>query len=253
MKPTPSARNVSLSPRLGSYSLAATASLIGTGAQAAIVTGSTPLTINTSSPSADFAFGIAGLEAFQFNFVETNSFVGSSEPVVFNNLDIFAKQAGAQWIGGTSVGTGVSGTVFGVHRLAAGAPVTVDNPEWNGWPKASAQGADPEVLYGNLAFFNPSATASQQGQFLGQSGFLGVRFQWNGNTHYGWIEADGNATATVLTISQWAYNDIPGEGILAGQPTAVPEPASWPVGLGLLALGAAGVTQYRRQRSCAKS
>jgi len=84
----------------------------------------------------------------------------------------------------------------------------------------------------------PSSTASS-GDFLGQSGkYLGVEFQIDGETHYGWVQIDVNATATQATINAYGYQDV------AGTPALTPEPGS----LALLALGAAGIAARRRRK-----
>ena len=56
--------------------------------------------------------------------------------------------------------------------------------------------------------------------------FVGVEFQIDGSEHYGWIGVETWWLAGVNggTITDWAYNTVPGEMILAGQ---VPEPSTW--------------------------
>lgn len=67
-------------------------------------------------------------------------------------------------------------------------------------------------------------------EWVGQTAYVGVQFQNNGNTHYGWIgirfEADGN----MFTFEEWAYNEAPGEPIRAGYKKSNQTPyLSWPV------------------------
>jgi len=81
------------------------------------------------------------------------------------------------------------------------------------------------------------------GNFNGTSGYMGVQFQLNGNTHYGYVGYQsppgqprmGNVFAIV-------WEDQPNTGVLAG---GIPEPSS----LALLAAGAAGLSAYRRRKS----
>ena len=100
--------------------------------------------------------------------------------------------------------------------------------------------------------------SSTTGSFVdSQTGFVGVSFKKNGNTHYGWIKihvtndlaVDSNNTIirgdSDITALGWAYQDIPNRPILAGD--TIPEPSSG--GLALLAAGAAGIAQLRRKRS----
>lgn len=77
------------------------------------------------------------------------------------------------------------------------------------------------------------------------SGYVGVSILVGGNTHYGWIQlanlteiSDGNGNNGVVV--DWAYNDVAGASIEAGQ---VPEPGS----LALLALGAVGMMTRRKK------
>ena len=53
---------------------------------------------------------------------------------------------------------------------------------------------------------------------------VGVRFNFNGSTHYGWIAFEANLNKTnSATITGWAYETIPGKPIAAGDTNAVPE------------------------------
>jgi len=76
--------------------------------------------------------------------------------------------------------------------------------------------------------------------------FLGISFQNNGQTVYGWVQiAVGPNTGPMpraLTLLNAAYESSGGP-ILAG---AVPEPST---SVGLLALGAAGLAWHRRARA----
>lgn len=63
------------------------------------------------------------------------------------------------------------------------------------------------------------------GRFAGQHAYMGVEFDIEGATHYGWIDllvASGNPYAEIYG---WGYETEPGVGILAGA-EAVPEPAT---------------------------
>jgi hypothetical protein len=78
------------------------------------------------------------------------------------------------------------------------------------------------------------------------SGYLGVRFTVSGQEYLGWAELT-NVSPYGLTLNGYAYNDVPGEPILAGQTSVTPEPSS----LALFAAGAAGLLALRRRRSAA--
>lgn len=53
------------------------------------------------------------------------------------------------------------------------------------------------------------------GKFLGKRGYLGVRFQISGNTHYGWIQFIADEDAKNARILDWAYEDQPDTPIQA--------------------------------------
>jgi hypothetical protein len=78
----------------------------------------------------------------------------------------------------------------------------------------------------------------------GTRGFLGLRIQLNGNTHYGWADISLNkngADSYNHTLYAYAYDDAPGQPIVAG---AIPEPST----AALLVAGAAGAACVRRRR-----
>ena len=75
---------------------------------------------------------------------------------------------------------------------------------------------------------------------------VGFRLFISGSDHYGW--ANITLVTNGILINNWAYESIAGASIMAG---VVPEPANSAVGLGLLALGAAGVSAYKRKKKLA--
>jgi hypothetical protein len=83
----------------------------------------------------------------------------------------------------------------------------------------------------NVGFFPTDGTVK----------YAGIQFTVGSNTFYGWVgialqdPASSNSTGT---ITDFAYESTPGQGIAAG---AVPEPT----GLALLALGAAGLLRRK--------
>lgn len=73
------------------------------------------------------------------------------------------------------------------------------------------------------------------------------------STYYGWINYSLSRSGNVFafTINGWAYNNVSGQGIIAGQNTAAGSNAVPGMGgLAALAFGAAGV-RSRRQRTVA--
>ncbi|HAV61044.1 MAG TPA: hypothetical protein DCY13_01605 [Verrucomicrobiales bacterium] len=92
------------------------------------------------------------------------------------------------------------------------------------------------------ASFHGCVTTGCVGQFHNITAYWGVRFDIDGNDHYGWVRvATPGGIRNGGTILDWAYNSVPGQPILAGQ---VPEPATWALLLG----GGAMLHLYRRRR-----
>jgi len=91
---------------------------------------------------------------------------------------------------------------------------------------------------------------------------LGLMFVINGETHYGWarLNVKVQKTAIIATLSGYAYETIPNKSIVAGKETGTDDanleqsdsatltaPISQPASLGLLAMGAHGLSIWRRE------
>lgn len=79
--------------------------------------------------------------------------------------------------------------------------------------------------YGNFtngeAFLDGSNNGyGNYGNFKGQAGFVGCRFDIGGNQHYGWIEAEVNNDVSEFTIKGYAYEETPNAAIIAGDTTS---------------------------------
>ena len=86
------------------------------------------------------------------------------------------------------------------------------------------------------------------GNFDGATGYIGVRFLINGNTHYGWIQYRGDLLSASGTIIDWAYEDFPDTPIRAGQkqspgsPTTIPALNQWGIIVLILLLAGCGAS-----------
>jgi len=99
--------------------------------------------------------------------------------------------------------------------------------------------------------------------------YLGIKFEINGETHYGWarlsvlVQLPLTVTAT---LTGYAYETVPNKPIVAGQTKEAEEtdgsirepeavlsaPIAKPAALGLLAAGAPALSIWRRERQAAQ-
>ena len=214
--------------RLLLYSVAAGAVLLGAGgARADVIPVITNVTLDTDGDVFNVEF--EGSTKFTIEFAAvSNTYTsdGSTYTSYGYWVDVVAQTAGASWRGGSGYG------VFGPSALDYGDPVK-DGPTANWARRTSATG--------NMAYYYTYYSGGS-GNFFGRTNkFLGLRFIIGGHTNYGWVEiAEVPDDVSFVTIAGYAYETAPDTEILAG---LVPEPNA----LGLLALGAAGVTAMRRR------
>jgi hypothetical protein len=120
--------------------------------------------------------------------------------------------------------------------------------------KAQMAGGFCETQVSASTVFGPFANTTQR--------YLGLKFKVNGKLHYGWARfasvkavACNGGPAVSATLTGYAYETIPGKPIIAGatkgpddaEPAAsLNPPTSEPATLGALAMGAPGLSIWRR-------
>ncbi len=154
-------------------------------------------------------------------------------------------------------------SAMGADRLPGGALVDATSPTWFG-PIAATFGNAPRLAYryvysytlsyaygyrttsGDFSTTDSSFTSTAYGSSWyawapDRRGFLGLRLSnGSGDWFYAWVDVEADMDEQELIIHGWGLEKTPNAGIEAG---ALPSPGA--VGLGLLAMGAAGI---RRQR-----
>ncbi len=90
--------------------------------------------------------------------------------------------------------------------------ITIENKPANGsaWSESMMKG----FVYG---VSKTATTEERMGLWIGKiDKYLGIQFKIAGKTHYGWIRLSHQPGADAITVSDYAYNTLPEQGILAG-------------------------------------
>jgi hypothetical protein len=234
----PSRLSESVHHQLNSYALAASVAGVGIlalaqPAEARIIY--TPAHIKLA-PNHDFLLDLNhdGIKDFELD----NNAVGS-----YASLDIHALQTGnapAQANTGCNPGAGVAALQAGV-LIGKG-----------------------QVFYPLLyCMAQKLATEGSFGSWPGvRNRYLGLQFVIKGKKHFAWARLSVSYAPYVATLTGYAYETIPGKAIIAGKtkgtddstaeqpnPASLSAPTPEPSTLGLLALGAPGLSIWRREES----
>jgi PEP-CTERM motif len=210
----------------GAYAAAAGAALaMSTNASASIITSTLDLTVSVTPGPDSAAFSVGGameVLALHHKTLSVQSQTGVALVGPGGGL------AHLELVGYASSGRFLAQRyVAGQAVLAAG---TVSNHGTLHYKVLAAGGPEGGDFY-------PGAT----------NGFMGFE---NGAGDLGWLHLqvtiDGRGYPTQLELISFAYNDVAGAPIDAGQTTETPEPGA--AALGLLALGAAGILAVRNRR-----
>jgi hypothetical protein len=227
--------HLSCTQTLARASTLAAVATAASAVQGAVIVFNTPITSNNINAGATGwnIDGIGGVEANIVNVVSFFSYTSTAFTLRYKNI--------------ASAGAGFKVVVHGGSKLKGLAANALIN---------ASRAFSPNV---GGVFFSDSYRG-MIGEFgnavsfiSGASSFMGFQFKPGSTVLYGWA----NVTLTrggnfgTFTINSWAYDDT-GASILTGQTVAaVPEPASYAVGLGALALGAAALRRRRQARAIA--
>ena len=153
-----------------------------------------------------------------------NSAQASFRLASYNNFPYIAGPANSAFAAFVAPGSVGSNDVYPTLLIASDNIGSANN--------FAADNTGPQ--YGNYAYLSAN--------FTNQRGFVGLRFEFNGNQHYGWADVTHLGAGSGTTLHAFGYNDTPD-----APSHPVPEPSS----LLLLAAGAAGLAGFRRRKTVA--
>ena len=221
-------------------------SLLSFGADAGIIYNNTsPLAINFNH-----ALGIGNAITWSVDGTNATFKLWNSFSTGGTNSFLNLKSDGGLLGRGIVKTTGQSDN-WGFVKLPAGFVVGPTLAAGYDLPAGGSQGYRT-LLRRTVASSGISIEANAQNFTSGIPGFFGFRFTDAGltNQFYGWAELNlDTASPGTATINRWAYNDVAGQSIKAGdtgQSSAVPEPGT--LSLTLLGLGAGGVRAWRKRK-----
>jgi hypothetical protein len=131
-----------------------------------------------------------------------------------------------------------SGGVYGYSILQVSQPATnavLGNMFQNAYPFPTALNAGDSIRPGATDWRDASVNSGDQylavvtpqpgptyGNWVGISDkYIGVRFAAGSQTHYGWARLSVSADGGTITLKEYAYNTVAGQGIVAGQTNTV--------------------------------
>lgn len=78
-----------------------------------------------------------------------------------------------------------------------------------------------------------------------ENGYMGLEFEADGQTYYGWARITADYDDIYVVIHEWAYESTPGISIAAGATGVIPEQAT----VTLICIGGFGLVICRRRRT----
>ena len=159
--------------------------------------------------------GSTDISLFAFTYMISGYTSGGAHGTSFLN-DVFAIPAGGNYVAGV------------VGAYGYGYPYALDSGAGIADQDFLSFSADPRG-YGYLSMaysrYNVISGVSAQlfysGYWLGgqTDKFLGVKFDIDGDFHYGWVRVDVGDDNHSFTVKDWAYDDVADADIEAGQTT----------------------------------
>jgi hypothetical protein len=120
--------------------------------------------------------------------------------------------------------------------------------------KRGEQFGKSRVLLGGVRTDSPSYTTWYGPWLNGGKGvkhrYLGLKFKIEGRVHFGWARMEVTTTYKGFTtiLTGYAYETIPGKGIIAGKTKGPDVTTVYPASLGHLAAGASAIPTWRSGR-----
>ncbi|MGL4599068.1 MAG: T9SS type A sorting domain-containing protein [Bacteroidia bacterium] len=197
-----------LQHKLRAYTAAAgsIAAFVGTADAQIIYTDITPDAVLTGN-NAVYDLDMDNNNTTEMSFFTYSYFDSLQNPLVYLvGMTLYPPNTNA------TLGALYQGSYPFPYALANGAPIIAADTNWR---DATVNGGDQYVA---ASIYNQS-----YGYFMGQNDrYMGVRFNINNQLHYGWVRLSCNATASILTIKDYAYNSQVGAPINAGDmPNAI--------------------------------
>jgi hypothetical protein len=246
---TPVSLSESIHDQLNSYVLAATAAGVGMlalaqPAQGKIIYTSTHKTIRVHQ-RYNLDLNHDGVSDFTIQLKTTHT-RGTS---FFSTLELLPRKNNAVAGGYLSTGCGARPSAFALSR----GVLVGSKQQFHGKPAVMAFAG---TIDGISAYCGPWLNVKNR--------YLGLKFIIRGKTHFGWARLSvisTNISITSATLTGYAFETIPNKPIIAGKTygpddisvggpdAAVTQPTPEPATLGALAMGAPGLSIWKREES----
>jgi len=209
-----------LTQRIKAYAAVAGSALAVHEAEAAIV---------YTDVSPDFSGGVGGQYFLDLNNDGTDDFRIFHSG--FNNLYIEPLAANNEVLG--------SGGTFFAYPYALSYGNTISATAPGGWYNNGYSTGYQSLNFGSSGTFGNWVNVTD--------GYLGLRFEVGGNTHYGWCRMDVDLSGSTWVIKDYAYESDPGQSILAGELLLQADTAIQVMGLDIADANNASDIQYSFQ------